>query len=199
MTSSLTAYPGSAPASEALLERARTVIPGGVNSPVRAFRSVGGTPRFTERAQGPWLWDADGRRYVDLVCSWGPMILGHAHPDVLAAVNDAELSNGEVDADGAPITAQQAQASGHAHGPMADWQKKRIEVITDAFYGNIKALAAEFGRSERAIFEEAKLALQLTRKPQLYNCYLSWWAATKWPKNSEGGDVLDSPASDTCS
>ena len=82
-------YPDHAPASERLLEQARQVIPGGVNSPVRAFRSVGGTPRFMERAEGPWLWDADGRRYVDLVCSWGPMILGHAHPDVLAAVTQA--------------------------------------------------------------------------------------------------------------
>ncbi|WP_134772381.1 glutamate-1-semialdehyde 2,1-aminomutase [Ornithinimicrobium flavum] len=82
-------YPAGAPASEQLIERARRVIPGGVNSPVRAFRSVGGTPRFMERAQGPWMWDADGRRYVDLVCSWGPMILGHASPRVLAAVTDA--------------------------------------------------------------------------------------------------------------
>ncbi|QFG67653.1 glutamate-1-semialdehyde 2,1-aminomutase [Ornithinimicrobium pratense] len=89
MTSPVTPYPLDAPASEQLLGRARQVIPGGVNSPVRAFRSVGGTPRFMERAHGPWLWDADGRRYVDLVCSWGPMILGHAHPDVLAAVTQA--------------------------------------------------------------------------------------------------------------
>ncbi|GAA5166879.1 glutamate-1-semialdehyde 2,1-aminomutase [Ornithinimicrobium tianjinense] len=81
-----------APASAALLERAREVIPGGVNSPVRAFRSVGGTPRFMVRGQGPWMWDADGTRYVDLVCSWGPMILGHADPDVLRAVIEAASS-----------------------------------------------------------------------------------------------------------
>ena len=78
-----------APASAALLERARTVIPGGVNSPVRAFRAVGGTPRFMASGSGPWMTDVDGRRYVDLICSWGPMILGHAHPDVLAAVTEA--------------------------------------------------------------------------------------------------------------
>ncbi|HEX5632288.1 MAG TPA: glutamate-1-semialdehyde 2,1-aminomutase [Gemmatimonadales bacterium] len=72
--------------SEALFERARTVIPGGVNSPVRAFRSVGGTPRFMARGQGAWLEDVDGNRYVDLVCSWGPLILGHAHPAVLEAI-----------------------------------------------------------------------------------------------------------------
>lgn len=78
-----------APASAALLARASVVIPGGVNSPVRAFRAVGGTPRFMASGAGPWLTDADGKRYVDLICSWGPMILGHAHPEVLAAVNEA--------------------------------------------------------------------------------------------------------------
>ncbi|HET8969464.1 MAG TPA: aminotransferase class III-fold pyridoxal phosphate-dependent enzyme, partial [Candidatus Nanopelagicales bacterium] len=82
----LPAYPLEAPASAALLDRALAVIPGGVNSPVRAFRAVGGTPRFMASASGPWLTDVDGRRYVDLVGSWGPMILGHAHPAVVAAV-----------------------------------------------------------------------------------------------------------------
>jgi glutamate-1-semialdehyde 2,1-aminomutase len=84
-----TPYPDSAPASEQLLRRARAVVPGGVNSPVRAYGSVGGTPRFMVRGEGPWLWDADGRRYVDLVCSWGPMILGHTHPGVLRAAREA--------------------------------------------------------------------------------------------------------------
>ena len=74
------------PASAALMDRARAVTPGGVNSPVRAFRSVGGTPRFMARAHGPYLTDVDGHEYVDLVGSWGPMILGHAHPAVLDAV-----------------------------------------------------------------------------------------------------------------
>ncbi|HET9256034.1 MAG TPA: glutamate-1-semialdehyde 2,1-aminomutase [Pseudonocardiaceae bacterium] len=72
-----------------LYDRASAVIPGGVNSPVRAFRAVGGTPRFMVRASGPYLWDADGNRYVDLVASWGPMILGHAHPAVVDAVRAA--------------------------------------------------------------------------------------------------------------
>jgi glutamate-1-semialdehyde 2,1-aminomutase len=82
-------YPPEAPASEALFGRARTLVPGGVNSPVRAFRAVGGTPRFMVRGEGPWLYDADDRRYVDLVCSWGPLIAGHAHPEVVAAVQEA--------------------------------------------------------------------------------------------------------------
>jgi len=78
-----------AAASAALFEQACGVIPGGVNSPVRAFSAVGGTPRFITSARGCWLTDADANRYVDLVCSWGPMILGHAHPAVVEAVASA--------------------------------------------------------------------------------------------------------------
>ena len=72
--------------SKALFERACRAIPGGVNSPVRAFRGVGGDPLFIERAQGAFLYDVDARRYTDYVCSWGPLILGHAHPEVLDAI-----------------------------------------------------------------------------------------------------------------
>ncbi|NIH85868.1 glutamate-1-semialdehyde 2,1-aminomutase [Amycolatopsis granulosa] len=75
--------------SRAWFDRAAAVTPGGVNSPVRAFNSVGGTPRFMVRGEGPHLWDADGNRYVDLVSSWGPMILGHAHPAVVEAARTA--------------------------------------------------------------------------------------------------------------
>lgn len=75
--------------NEQLFERAQRVIPGGVNSPVRAFRAVGGTPRFIRRAEGAYLWDADERRYIDYVGSWGPMILGHGHPAVVEAVQRA--------------------------------------------------------------------------------------------------------------
>ncbi|MBI1258932.1 MAG: glutamate-1-semialdehyde 2,1-aminomutase [Chloroflexi bacterium] len=77
--------------SEALFEQAKQIIPGGVNSPVRAFRSVGGVPRFIERGEGAYLWDADGNRYVDYVLSWGPLVLGHAHPQVVAALHEAIL------------------------------------------------------------------------------------------------------------
>jgi glutamate-1-semialdehyde 2,1-aminomutase len=72
--------------NEALFERAQKTIPGGVNSPVRAFRQVGGTPRFVTKAQGPYFWDADSKKYIDLIMSWGPMIVGHAHPEVVEAV-----------------------------------------------------------------------------------------------------------------
>jgi glutamate-1-semialdehyde 2,1-aminomutase len=77
------------PKSRELFERARMYLPGGVNSPVRAFRAVGGNPFFVQKAQGPFIWDVDGNRYIDYVMSWGPMILGHAHPDVTSAVEKA--------------------------------------------------------------------------------------------------------------
>ena len=77
--------------NQQLFERARQVIPGGVNSPVRAFRAVGGTPRFVQRAQGAYFWDANGQRYIDYIGSWGPMILGHGHPAVVEAVQRAAL------------------------------------------------------------------------------------------------------------
>ena len=79
--------------NEALFERAQKTIPGGVNSPVRAFKSVGGAPRFIERAQGAYMWDAEGKRFIDYIGSWGPMILGHNHPAVIEAVHKA-VDNG---------------------------------------------------------------------------------------------------------
>jgi glutamate-1-semialdehyde 2,1-aminomutase len=89
--------------SAAAFARAQQVTPGGVNSPVRAFLSVGGTPRFIARASGPYLYDVDGNELVDLICSWGPMLLGHAHPEVIGAVAEA-ASHGT--SYGAPTTAE---------------------------------------------------------------------------------------------
>jgi glutamate-1-semialdehyde 2,1-aminomutase len=77
--------------NQTLFARAQTVIPGGVNSPVRAFKAVGGTPRFVQRAQGAYFWDANGKKYIDYIGSWGPMILGHGHPAVVEAVQKAAL------------------------------------------------------------------------------------------------------------
>jgi len=77
--------------NDILFERAQKSIPGGVNSPVRAFRSVGGTPRFVTRGKGARIWDADDKEYIDYVGSWGPLLLGHAHPDVLRAVQDSAV------------------------------------------------------------------------------------------------------------
>ena len=90
-----------------LFDRACRSIPGGVNSPVRAFRSVGGTPRFIKRAEGPYVWDEENTRYIDYVGSWGPAILGHAHPEVVEAVREAALSGLSF---GAPTEAEIALA-----------------------------------------------------------------------------------------
>src|ERR1700683_3697769 len=75
--------------SQQLFERAKLSIPGGVNSPVRAYRSVGGSPPFIERGEGSHIFDADGNEYIDYVGSWGPLLLGHAHPAILAALHEA--------------------------------------------------------------------------------------------------------------
>src|SRR6476659_8196056 len=77
--------------NDELFARAKQLIPGGVNSPVRAFKAVGGTPRFVQRAQGAYFWDANGKRHIDYIGSWGPMILGHGHPAVVEAVQRAAL------------------------------------------------------------------------------------------------------------
>ncbi|HEY8432952.1 MAG TPA: glutamate-1-semialdehyde 2,1-aminomutase [Sandaracinaceae bacterium] len=95
----------SDPVSRELFEKAKRWMPGGVSSPVRAFKAVGGTPVFVERAEGPWLFGADGTRYVDYVGSWGPAILGHAHPDVVRAVQEAAAKGASY---GAP-TAQETE------------------------------------------------------------------------------------------
>ena len=86
-----TITPDTASRNHTLFERAKRLIPGGVNSPVRAFKAVGGTPRFVQRAKGAYFWDADGQRYIDYIGSWGPMILGHGHPAVIEAVQKAML------------------------------------------------------------------------------------------------------------
>lgn len=89
--------------NEAAFARAQQTIPGGVDSPVRAFGSVGGTPRFIDRAQGPYIYDVAGREYLDLVGSWGPALLGHAHPEVVASVQRAASRGLSF---GAPTTAE---------------------------------------------------------------------------------------------
>lgn len=98
--------------NQELFERAQRTIPGGVNSPVRAFRSVGGTPRFLARAEGAYVWDADGKRYTDYVGSWGPAILGHAHPEVIEAV-------------------QRAAADGLSFGAPTEREVEMAELLTE--------------------------------------------------------------------
>jgi glutamate-1-semialdehyde 2,1-aminomutase len=123
----------SVKASAKLFEDACAVIPGGVNSPVRAFTAVGGTPRFITDARGCWLTDADGNRYVDLVCSWGPMILGHAHPAVVDAVQKAAADGLSF---GAPTPARLARGfTGRA----------KIVKFSGCYHGHVDALLADAG------------------------------------------------------
>ncbi|HEY8452581.1 MAG TPA: glutamate-1-semialdehyde 2,1-aminomutase [Natronosporangium sp.] len=116
-----------------LFDRARELIPGGVNSPVRAFRAVGGTPRFMARGEGAYLVDADGRRYVDLVCSWGPLIHGHAHPEVVAAVHAAAAGGTSF---GAPTEAEVALAA----ELVARTPVERIRMVSSGTEATMSAL-----------------------------------------------------------
>jgi glutamate-1-semialdehyde 2,1-aminomutase len=151
--------------SAALFERARAVTPGGVNSPVRAFQAVGGTPRFMVRGEGPHLWDADGNRYVDLVASWGPMILGHAHPAVVDAVRSAAVSGlsfgtpteGEVElaeelvARVGPVGAVRLVNSGTEATMSAVrlargfTERRKIVKFAGCYHGHVDALLADAG------------------------------------------------------
>ncbi|GAA3003553.1 glutamate-1-semialdehyde 2,1-aminomutase [Actinokineospora diospyrosa] len=151
--------------SAALFDRAKAVIPGGVNSPVRAFNSVGGTPRFMVSGLGAYLWDADDNQYVDLVSSWGPMILGHAHPAVVEAVRSAATSGlsfgtptaGEVDLAEEivrrvePVSQVRLVNSG-TEATMSAIRlargftgRKRIIKFAGCYHGHVDALLAEAG------------------------------------------------------
>jgi glutamate-1-semialdehyde 2,1-aminomutase len=137
-------YPVDAPASAEIFDRARALIPGGVNSPVRAFQAVGGTPRFMARGEGPYLVDADGRRYVDLVCSWGPLLHGHAHPEVVAAVQAAAAGGTSF---GAPTEAEVALAA----ELVARTPAERVRLVnsgTEATMSAIRLARAATGRSK---------------------------------------------------
>lgn len=136
--------------NEELFVRAQRSIPGGVNSPVRAFRSVGGTPRFIARGQGPYVWDADGRRYVDLVCSWGPMILGHAHPAVLDAIGRAARDGISF---GAPTEAEVEFAERLVRMLPSIEQVRLVSSGTEATMSAIRLARGFTGRSRFVKFE----------------------------------------------
>ncbi len=131
--------------SAKLFADACTVIPGGVNSPVRAFSAVGGTPRFITSGKGCWLTDADGNRYVDLVCSWGPMILGHAHPQVVEAVSRAAAHGLSF---GAP-TASESELAAEIIGRVAPVERIRlVNSGTEATMSAVRLARAFTGRSK---------------------------------------------------
>ncbi len=136
--------------NQALFERAQRVIPGGVNSPVRAFRAVGGTPRFIARAKGAYLWDAEGRRYIDYIGSWGPMILGHGHPAVLEAVQRAVTRGLSF---GAPTEAEIELAEAMIqHVPSVE-QVRLVSSGTEAAMSAIRLARGATGRSKLIKFE----------------------------------------------
>jgi glutamate-1-semialdehyde 2,1-aminomutase len=138
-----------APRSQALFERARRAIPGGVNSPVRAFGAVGGTPRFFARGQGPYLEDVDGNRYVDLVCSWGPLIAGHAHPRVVEAVQAATARGTSF---GAPTEAEVALAEEVARRVPGVERLRMVSSGTEATMSAARLARAATGRPKLVKF-----------------------------------------------
>ncbi|GAA5236207.1 glutamate-1-semialdehyde-2,1-aminomutase [Verticiella sediminum] len=133
-----------------LFARACKTIPGGVNSPVRAFRSVGGTPRFIRRASGPYVWDAEGRQYIDYVGSWGPAILGHAHPDVVRAVQEAAVDGLSF---GAPTEAEIVLAETLVARLPALEQVRLVSSGTEATMSAIRLARGYTGRPKLIKFE----------------------------------------------
>jgi glutamate-1-semialdehyde 2,1-aminomutase len=136
--------------NEQLFQRAQGVIPGGVNSPVRAFRAVGGTPRFIQRAQGAYMWDAEGTKYIDYIGSWGPMILGHGHPAVLDAVHQAAADGFSF---GAP-TEREVQLAEAIIGLVPSVEQVRlVSSGTEAGMSAIRLARGATGRSKIVKFE----------------------------------------------
>lgn len=136
--------------SEALFQQAQKTIPGGVNSPVRAFRGVGGTPRFIARAEGAYMYDVDGQRYIDYIGSWGPMIAGHAHPEVVEAVREAALLGLSY---GAP-TAQEVQMAEKINAIMPSMEMLRmVSSGTEATMSAIRLARGFTGRNFIVKFE----------------------------------------------
>ena len=136
--------------SHALFERARTLLPGGVNSPVRAFKSVGCEPFFVERADGPYLYDVDGNRYIDYVGSWGPMIVGHNHPEVRQAVKHA-INNGL--SFGAPCAAEVTMAETLTRLVPSCEMVRMVNSGTEATLSAIRLARGATGRSRIVKFE----------------------------------------------
>ena len=134
----------------ALFERAQKVIPGGVNSPVRAFRAVGGTPRFIARAEGAYMFDAEGRRYIDYIGSWGPMILGHGHPAVLDAVQRAARDGLSF---GAPTEREIELAEAIIHHVPSVEQVRLVSSGTEAGMSALRLARGATGRSKFIKFE----------------------------------------------
>lgn len=136
--------------SKILFNRASEIIPGGVNSPVRAFKAVGGIPPFIQSAKGAWLVDVDNRRYIDYIGSWGPMILGHAHPEVVAAVQEAM---GRGASFGAPTEAEVLLAEKIIHMVPSMEMVRLVNSGTEATMSAVRLARAATGRDSLLMFE----------------------------------------------
>ncbi len=136
--------------NDQLFARAQKTTPGGVNSPVRAFRSVGGTPRFITRAEGPYFWDADGKRYIDYIGSWGPAIVGHAHPQVVQAVQEAATRGLSL---GAPTAPDIAMGEGNVNLVPTPEKVGRVSSGTEATMRALRLARGATGRDMIVKFE----------------------------------------------
>src|SRR5687768_6948315 len=152
-------WPASGPSStgtdamdrnETLFARAQRTIPGGVNSPVRAFRAVGGTPKFITRGEGPFVWDANGKRYIDYVGSWGPAIVGHAHRSVVSAVQKAAVHGLSF---GAPTEAEVEMAETLARRLHSLDLVRLVSSGTEATMSALRLARGHTGRSKIIKFE----------------------------------------------
>lgn len=162
--------------SEKLWQEATRLLPGGVNSPVRAFRGVGGTPFFTQRAQGSKLWDVDGNEYIDYVCSWGPAILGHAHPKVVRAI-------------------QEAARDGTSFGTPNPREIRLAQLVTEAFPSIQKVRFVNSGTE--ATMSAIRLARGFTKRDRIVKfegCYHGH-ADSLLVKAGSGGATFDVPDS----
>ncbi|HLU02759.1 MAG TPA: aminotransferase class III-fold pyridoxal phosphate-dependent enzyme, partial [Advenella sp.] len=136
--------------NEVLFKRALQSIPGGVNSPVRAFRSVGGTPRFISKAKDAYIWDADGKQYIDYLGSWGPAIVGHAHPEVVQAVQRAAESGLSF---GAPTEAESLLAEAIIARIPSIEKVRLVSSGTEATMSAIRLARGATGRNKIIKFE----------------------------------------------
>src|SRR6478752_7111753 len=138
------------PSNHDLFERARRLMPGGVNSPVRAFKSVGSEPFFTDHADGAYLWDVEGKRYIDYVGSWGPMIAGHNHPRVREAVEHAARSGLSF---GTPCAAEVTMAETIARLVPSMQMLRMVNSGTEATMAAIRVARGYTGRDKIVKFE----------------------------------------------
>ena len=136
--------------NQRLFNAAKKVIPGGVNSPVRAYKAVGGTPVFIDHAHGAYIYDTDGKEYIDYVCSWGPMILGHADPTVVAAVREAA---GQGLSFGAPTTMETELAELICSSVASVEQVRMVNSGTEATTSAIRFARGFPGRAKLIKFE----------------------------------------------